>query len=52
MTTLPHIYNAEQLEEFGAASDNAGPYRKDLVTPDLTAMDFSRIRKLQRVTST
>lgn len=39
MTTLPNIYNVEQLEEFAAASDK----------PDLTAEDMERIRELQRV---
>jgi aryl-alcohol dehydrogenase-like predicted oxidoreductase len=38
MTTLPNIYNEEQLEEFAAASD----------LPDLTADDLSRIAELQR----
>src|SRR5690606_26048307 len=37
MTTLPNIYNVEQLEEFAAASD----------LPDLTAEDIERIRDLQ-----
>ncbi len=37
MTTLPNIYDAEQLEEFAAASD----------LPDLTADDLARIRELQ-----
>src|SRR5215213_5126947 len=39
MTTLPNIYNLEQLEEFAAASD----------LPDLTADDLRRIDELQRV---
>ncbi|MFL5385050.1 MAG: aldo/keto reductase [Longimicrobiaceae bacterium] len=39
MTTLPNIYNAEQLEEFAAASD----------LPDLTADDLRRIDELQRI---
>lgn len=39
MTTLPNIYNVEQLEEFAAASDK----------PDLTAEELERIRELQRV---
>jgi aryl-alcohol dehydrogenase-like predicted oxidoreductase len=38
MTTLPNIYNVEQLEEFAAASD----------LPDLTAEDLRRIAELQR----
>ncbi len=38
MTTLPNIYNAEQLEEFAAAPD----------LPDLSADDLARIRELQR----
>jgi aryl-alcohol dehydrogenase-like predicted oxidoreductase len=38
MTTLPNIYNAEQLEEFAAAPDK----------PDLTADDLRRIRELQK----
>jgi diketogulonate reductase-like aldo/keto reductase len=38
MTTLPNIYNGEQLEEFAAASD----------LPDLTADDLRRIAELQR----
>jgi aryl-alcohol dehydrogenase-like predicted oxidoreductase len=38
MTTLPNIYNVEQLEEFAAASDK----------PDLTADDLARIAELQR----
>ena len=38
MTTLPNIYNVEQLEEFAAASD----------LPDLTADDLRRIEELQR----
>jgi aryl-alcohol dehydrogenase-like predicted oxidoreductase len=38
MTTLPNIYNVEQLEEFAAAPD----------LPDLTADDLSRIAELQR----
>ena len=37
MTTLPNIYNVEQLEEFAAASDK----------PDLTPDDLDRIRSLQ-----
>src|SRR3954462_5333097 len=39
MTTLPNIYNLEQLEEFAAARD----------LPDLTADDLRRIDELQRV---
>lgn len=39
MTTLPNIYNQEQLEEFAAASD----------LPDLTADELQRIDVLQRV---
>jgi aryl-alcohol dehydrogenase-like predicted oxidoreductase len=39
MTTLPNIYNAEQLDEFAAASD----------LPDLTADDLRRIDELQRI---
>lgn len=39
MTTLPNIYNVEQLEEFAAASD----------LPDLTADDLRRVAELQRV---
>lgn len=39
MTTLPNIYNVEQLEEFAAASD----------LPDLTPDDLRRIDELQRV---
>jgi aryl-alcohol dehydrogenase-like predicted oxidoreductase len=39
MTTLPNVYDVEQLEEFAAASDK----------PDLTADDLERIRELQRV---
>jgi aryl-alcohol dehydrogenase-like predicted oxidoreductase len=39
MTTLPNIYNLEQLEEFAAASD----------LPDLTPDDLRRIDELQRV---
>ena len=38
VTTLPNIYNVEQLEEFAAASD----------LPDLTADDVARIEELQR----
>lgn len=38
MTTLPNIYNVEQLEEFAAASD----------LPDLTAEDLARVAELQR----
>jgi aryl-alcohol dehydrogenase-like predicted oxidoreductase len=38
MTTLPNIYNVEQLEEFAAAPDK----------PDLTAEDLERVRELQR----
>ncbi|CAN5865621.1 aldo/keto reductase [soil metagenome] len=38
MTTLPNIYNVEQLEEFAAAPDK----------PDLTAEELQRIRELQR----
>ncbi|HEX6913164.1 MAG TPA: aldo/keto reductase, partial [Longimicrobium sp.] len=38
MTTLPNIYNVEQLEEFAAASD----------LPDLTADDLARVTELQR----
>jgi aryl-alcohol dehydrogenase-like predicted oxidoreductase len=38
MTTLPNIYNVEQLEEFAAASDK----------PDLTADDMARVEELQR----
>lgn len=38
MTTLPNIYNVEQLEEFAAASDK----------PDLTAEDVERIKALQK----
>jgi len=38
MTTLPNIYNGEQLEEFAAAPD----------LPDLTADDLERIAELQR----
>ena len=38
VTTLPNIYNVEQLEEFAAASD----------LPDLTAEDLRRIEELQR----
>ena len=38
MTTLPNIYNVEQLEEFAAASDK----------PDLTTEDIERIRALQK----
>ena len=38
MTTLPNIYNLEQLEEFAAASDQ----------PDLTADDLRRIEELQQ----
>jgi aryl-alcohol dehydrogenase-like predicted oxidoreductase len=37
MTTLPNIYNLEQLEEFAAAPD----------CPDLTADDVRRVRDLQ-----
>jgi aryl-alcohol dehydrogenase-like predicted oxidoreductase len=37
MTTLPNIYNLEQLEEFAAASDK----------PDLTAEDVQRVKELQ-----
>ena len=39
MTTLPNIYNLEQLEEFAAAPDK----------PDLTRDDLDRIRELQTV---
>jgi diketogulonate reductase-like aldo/keto reductase len=39
MTTLPNIYNVEQLEEFAAASE----------LPDLTADDLQRIDELQRI---
>jgi aryl-alcohol dehydrogenase-like predicted oxidoreductase len=39
MSTLPNIYNAEQLEEFAAAPDK----------PELSADDVQRIRELQRV---
>ncbi len=39
MTTLPNIYNVEQLEEFAAASDK----------PDLTPDDLERVRELQKV---
>lgn len=39
MTTLPNIYNQEQLEEFAAASDLS----------DLTADDLRRIDELQRI---
>ena len=39
MTTLPNIYNVEQLEEFAAAADK----------PDLTQEDLDRIRELQTV---
>ncbi|MDP9348227.1 MAG: aldo/keto reductase [Gemmatimonadota bacterium] len=39
MTTLPNIYNLEQLEEFAAASDK----------PDLTREELDRIAELQRV---
>jgi aryl-alcohol dehydrogenase-like predicted oxidoreductase len=39
MTTLPNIYNYEQLEEFAAASDKA----------DFTADDLARVEELQRV---
>jgi aryl-alcohol dehydrogenase-like predicted oxidoreductase len=38
MTTLPNIYNLEQLEEFAAAIDK----------PDLTASDLARIEELQK----
>ncbi|HWK90096.1 MAG TPA: aldo/keto reductase, partial [Longimicrobium sp.] len=38
MTTLPNIYNREQLEEFAAAPD----------LPDLTADDLRRVEELQR----
>lgn len=38
VTTLPNIYNLEQLEEFAAASD----------LPDLTAEDVRRVKELQR----
>jgi len=38
VTTLPNIYNVEQLEEFAAASD----------LPDLSADDLARIAELQR----
>ena len=38
MTTLPNIYNAEQLEEFAAASD----------LPDFTPEDHNRVTELQR----
>ncbi|HEV2130596.1 MAG TPA: aldo/keto reductase, partial [Longimicrobiaceae bacterium] len=37
MTTLPNIYNVEQLEEFAAAPD----------LPDLTNEDLARVRELQ-----
>jgi len=39
MTTLPNIYDVEQLEEFAAAPDK----------PDLTREDLDRIAELQRV---
>ena len=39
MTTLPNIYNVEQLEEFAAASDK----------PDLAPEDLDAIRSLQAV---
>jgi aryl-alcohol dehydrogenase-like predicted oxidoreductase len=39
MTTLPNIYNVEQLEEFAAAPDK----------PDLTAEEIDTIRGLQAV---
>jgi aryl-alcohol dehydrogenase-like predicted oxidoreductase len=39
MTTLPNIYNVEQLEEFAAASDK----------PDFSQDDIDRIRALQAV---
>jgi aryl-alcohol dehydrogenase-like predicted oxidoreductase len=39
MTTLPNIYNVEQLEEFAAAPSK----------PDLSQDDLQRIEKLQRV---
>lgn len=38
MTTLPNIYNREQLEEFAAAPD----------CPDLTAEEVARVEELQR----
>ncbi|HEU0015455.1 MAG TPA: aldo/keto reductase [Longimicrobium sp.] len=38
MTTLPNIYNVEQLEEFAAAPD----------LPDLSADDLRRVEELQR----
>ena len=38
MTTLPNIYNLEQLEEFAAAPDK----------PDLTPEDLARVAELQR----
>lgn len=38
MTTLPNIYNLEQLEEFAAASEK----------PDITAEDIERVRALQK----
>lgn len=38
MTTLPNIYNAEQLEEFAATPDKA----------DLSVEDLEQIRELQR----
>ena len=38
MTTLPNIYNVEQLEEFAAAPD----------LPDLTADDLAKVAELQR----
>jgi aryl-alcohol dehydrogenase-like predicted oxidoreductase len=37
-TTLPNIYDVEQLEEFAAAPDK----------PDLTEEDLARVRELQR----
>jgi aryl-alcohol dehydrogenase-like predicted oxidoreductase len=37
MSTLPNIYNVEQLEEFAAAPD----------TPDLTDAEIARVRELQ-----
>jgi hypothetical protein len=39
MTTLPNIYDAEQLDEFATASD----------LPDLTSDDLRRIDELQRI---
>lgn len=38
MTTLPNIYNVEQLEEFAAASDK----------PDLTPEELAKVAELQR----